>query len=89
MPRVPRKIAPPELSSTRTNKDWAMVFLGTIIILLFLAIGFLTVSENGQSATRKIRGPVKDPTGAISMERGAVSSRLDEGCGKSLLASSG
>lgn len=70
MLRVSQKNTPPEPSVTRTDKDWVMLFLGMALILFFLGVGYLTVSEDGRKPAQKIRGPVKDPRRAISLEGG-------------------
>jgi hypothetical protein len=68
--RISRKNALPEPSVTRTDRDWVMIFLGVALILFFLGVGYLTVSENDRNPAQKIRGPVKDPRAATSLEGG-------------------
>jgi len=56
-----------------------MIFLGMALILFFLGVGYLTVSEDGKRPAQRIRGPVKDPRGAVTLESGvAVSFLADE-----------
>jgi len=77
--RASRKNTPPEPRATRTNKDWVMIFLGMALILFFLGLGCLTVSEDGKRPAQRIRGPVKDPRGAVTPESVvAVSFPADE-----------
>lgn len=46
------------------------------LILLFLGVGYLTVSEDEKNPANKARGPVKDPRGAITIESGVAISFL-------------
>ncbi len=49
----------PELSKTRTNRDWIMIVLGIFLVLLFVVAGYFSYVPTKPA---KGRGPVKDPT---------------------------
>lgn len=51
----------PEPSRTRTNLDKVMIALGVFLIILFLAVGYLSLTGSENKRGSKIRGPVKDP----------------------------
>ena len=53
----------PELSKTRTGKDWGMITLGICLVILFLVAGYLSRTQIGSEPISKPRGPVKDPKG--------------------------
>ncbi len=49
----------PTPQTTRTNQDWIMVFLGVLLVFLFVVIGYLSLVRKPTGAI--MRGPVKDP----------------------------
>ena len=61
MTRIPRNKSKPEPSATRTNRDRAMIVLGVVLITLFLAAGYMSLSTGDKKGSLNQRGPVKDP----------------------------
>jgi hypothetical protein len=58
MATPPRRKASPELSRTRTSRDWIMIIFGVFLVILFLAAGYFSYAPTEPA---KPRGPVKDP----------------------------
>ena len=58
---MPKNTRTPELSNTRTDRDWIMIVLGVCLVIFFVVGGYLSCCMNGKSAPPKLRGPVKDP----------------------------
>lgn len=71
----------PELSNTRTDRDWVMIVLGVCLVIFFLVGGYLSCGMTEKSAPPRLRGPVKDPASMgdsrVTPGVGAIALRLD------------
>lgn len=56
----------PAPSPARTDRDWAMIALGVLLTLLFVAGGYLSLDRTETAPHPRQRGPVKNP-GASSL----------------------
>lgn len=76
MATPPSRKASPELSRTRTSRDWIMIILGVVLVILFVAGGYFSYAP---TEPPKPRGPVKDPKNigpGSSMDQSAMPFRV-------------
>ena len=59
--KTPAKRRTSKPRTTRTNKDWIMIVMGTLLAVSFLIGLFVSFSDRNKSTRKKKHGPVRDP----------------------------